>query len=354
MTGAILDPTANMLAPDVPLRAAMDAMSRTGVNVIVVADADGVLRGVVVDSDIRRALLDRPDLDQPIEALMTRTPRTVDCGLDLDALRDELEDCQHPYLPMIDEGRVVRGLLHVWALFKEQALPNAAVVMAGGEGQRLRPITENVPKPLIEVGGQPIIDRILGNLRKHGIARAYITVRYLSQSIRAHLGDGAAHDMELIYLEEEEPLGTAGVLAELAEREREPVLVTNGDILTSLNPQSLLAFHAAEGGKATIALRPLTVSVPYGVVEMAEGRFTGIREKPSYTYQVSAGINVFDPDCFRLIGAGEAIDVPDLLGRVETAHPGGIACFPVSEYWIDVGRMADLERARREIGEVFE
>lgn len=353
MRSSWIDFRSLVMAPTDSLRAAMARMNEQEASIILVCDADLRLKGVVVDGDIRRALIANPDLDQPLVSLMTVSPRTVtaDCGMH--TLRALAESALSPWLPMVDSEGCVCGLIDLVRLRQEQnRLPNAVVLMAGGKGTRLHPYTLDVPKPMIPVGGRPILETIIRRLAGFGFERFYISVNYKAEQIIDHFGNGRGFGVEVDYLHEDQPLGTAGALQQLVGRETLPVLVMNGDVLTRLNLRALIDFHQHEGVAATLAVREHTYQVPFGVVEMEHHRLRELAEKPVHRMFINAGIYVLSPSALATIPEGEFFDMTQLLDALKDTS-AGVACFPVAEYWMDVGRIDDLERARDEFEQHF-
>ncbi len=352
--GPFLDPRPHVLPATASVADAMRRMTETGIDIVLITDQAGRFEGLAVDSDLRRALLADADMGRPLDRVMNRSPQVASADAPVEELKNLTRDVAHPFLPLVDEHYMLRGLVHVWALQREHAeLPYAALVMAGGRGERLRPLTESRPKPMVEVGKRPILETIVGHLAREGIKRIYLSVNYLAEQIESHFGDGDAFGVEIEYLREDEPRGTAGALALLRGREERPLLMMNGDVLTRLNPRALMDFHRQESVQATVAVRTIQVDIPFGVVRMDESRLAGIEEKPSYFYYVNAGLYVLEPDTFSLVPRQGRYDMPQLLEAVEAATPRSIACFPVPEYWIDVGRLGDLDQARQEYHQVF-
>lgn len=336
------------------LLTAMQRMTETCVSIVLVADADRRLLGVVVDGDIRRALIRSADVNQPLSEVMTRNPRTAPDTISDEDLMALAEEAPSPWLPLVASGGEVRGLVDLIS-FRQQhhRLPNAAVIMAGGRGERLLPLTEDTPKPMMSVGGRPILETLVRILHGHGIERFYLSVNYLADKIEDHFGDGSAFGVDIQYLREDRPLGTAGSVRPLSEIESEPILIINGDVLSRVNPRTILDYHRQEGAAATVAVREHRVEVPFGVVEIDGNRLVQVREKPTETYFINAGIYVVEPGRLNLIPSSGQFDMTDLLQRVGQEDGSYVACFPVPEYWVDIGRAEDLERARREFTENF-
>jgi dTDP-glucose pyrophosphorylase len=342
-----------MMAPSDTLHAAMVRMNEHETSIVLICGCDSRLLGLVVDGDIRRALLVNPDLGQPLESLMTRNPRTVTADTDEIALRALAETAISPWMPMVDGKGRLCGLIDFLRLRMEHySLPNAVVLMAGGKGTRLYPHTLDVPKPMIPIGGKPILETIIERLSGQGFQRFYISVNHFAEQIIGHFGNGHKRNIEITYLHEDKPLGTVGALRQLVDREQHPMVVMNGDVLTRLNLRALLDFHRAEKAAATMAVREYVHEVPFGVVDMAHHRLKALREKPVHRMFINAGIYSLSPQALTHIPADQRYDMTQLLDHLKDSSEG-VACFPVSEYWMDVGRVDDLERARDEFDTYF-
>lgn len=229
---------------------------------------------------------------------------------------------------------------------------NTVVVMAGGFGSRLGELTRHVPKPLISVAGQPMLERIIHRMKNFGLHSYVLTTHYLPEKIRAHCGDGSGWGVQIRYAHEAAPLGTAGGLGLVGSVGQEPILVCNADILTDIDYVALLTMHERSRADMTVVTVPHEVSVPFGVIAVDhEGHITSVTEKPVFSYRVAAGTYVINPDILALIGAGERIDMPQLMERAKTAGYR-VRAYEYDGYWIDVGRPADLQRASDELGRV--
>jgi dTDP-glucose pyrophosphorylase/CBS domain-containing protein len=351
---ARLDYHGILVSPKDTLRVAMERMTVTNIAIVLAVDQQRKLQGVLVDGDIRRALLAHGDLSQPVESIMTRRPRTAPFDITDGTLHDLAQEALSTWLPLVDENGILRGLIDL-ALFRQSRgrLENAVVIMAGGRGERLMPHTAAIPKPMIPVGGRPILETLVRALHGNGFDRFYFSVNYLAEYIEDHFGDGEAIGVSITYLREEKPLGTAGSLRQLANVEKLPILVINGDVLTRFNPKAMLDLHLRERAQITMAVRDYSHQVPFGVVESVNGRFVTIREKPTYTMQISSGIYVVDPSVLDKIPPDTRFDMPDLLSAITELRADRVMCFPISDYWMDVGREEDLHRARADFEKNF-
>lgn len=327
------------------VREAIVAIDKGGYQIAVVVDSEGRLLGVVSDGDIRRAILKAVPLEAPVTSVMNPRPvATMESGAK-EKLQQVLKSgLRITRIPVVDADNRVIGIQIAEDLLCADLSNHWVVLMAGGKGVRLRPLTHTIPKPMVEVGGKPIIEIILERFRDLGFRNFYIAVNYMAEVIKGHFADGEKWGVNVRYLEEREPLGTAGALRLLPETPSHPFFVMNGDLLTSLNFEQLLGYHQAHGGMATMCLRPYSFQVPYGVVDLTGNRLTGLREKPTHDYFVNAGIYVLEPEALRAIPSEGYFDMTTLFSTLIARGDAPVA-FPLREEWIDIGRPEDLERA---------
>lgn len=323
---------------------ALRVIDRGGFQIALVVDEHQRLLGTLTDGDIRRGLLQGISLEEPVKQLMNRQFRFVSSGDDQAAVLEMMRREVLRQIPVLDEkGRVVQLLL-LQELIGSPQLDNAVVIMAGGKGTRLRPITEHCPKPMLLVGDQPMLEILLEQCIDSGFRRFYLSVNYLKEQIINHFADGSRWGVSIQYLVENEPLGTAGSLQLLPDALTEPFLVLNGDVLTRLNPSQLLRFHNEHQAQATLCVREHEFTVPFGVVQTNGVELAGFEEKPTYRYLVNAGVYVIDPQLLPLLPPHQATDMPSLLQAAQLAGHRVAVC-PIHEYWIDVGRPETLEEA---------
>ncbi len=342
-----------LVAPSESLRAVMSSIDRSTLGIALVVDGDGRLLTTVTDGDVRRAILAGLSLDASAKELIDRKagsaypkPITARLGTDRKTLVALMQKHSIRQLPILDaDGRPV-DLVTAEALLPEDVVPLTAVVMAGGMGTRLRPLTDEMPKPMLPVGGRPLLEVILEQLQGSGIHEVSISTHYKSEVITDHFGDGGDFGVCLNYLTEDRPMGTAGALALMPEP-KAPLLVVNGDILTQLDYRSMLAFHREQGADLTVAVRQFDLEVPYGVLETEDHKVRAIREKPTYSFFVNAGIYLLEPSAHRLIPRGRRFDMTDLI-ELLIADGLTVVSFPVVEYWLDVGQPSDYDRAQRD------
>jgi dTDP-glucose pyrophosphorylase len=324
---------------------AMRALDLGAGGIALAVEPDGRLAGLATDGDIRRALLGGATLESPLEAALNHDFVSLRAGAArVDAL-DLMRARRIDAIPVLDDaGRpVALHLLH--AFLKPTSRANWAVIMAGGQGTRLRPLTDSVPKPMLRVAGRPILERIVLHLVGFGITRVFISVHYLADVIEAHFGDGQALGVSIEYLREDRPLGTAGALGLLPDAPDAPLVLLNGDLVTSVDIGGLLDAHAAGGFAATIGTRQYVHTVPFGTVERDGDRVVGQEEKPVLTREVNAGIYALEPWVVGLVERGTAVSMPEVIDRV-LARGEPVGAFEVEDDWVDVGQRDQLARAR--------
>lgn len=336
------------------LRPAMEVLDRGGMQIVLVMDDDGRrLLGTVTDGDIRRALLKGCDMNAAsVAEVMNPNPTTglIDEGRALWQRNMQRNNLKH--LPLLDGDGCVVDLVR-FELPEEPARDNPFVIMAGGLGTRLRPLTNDVPKPMIPVGSRPVLETIIDNIARQGFRNVHLCINYMGDVIRDHFGDGSRWDLNISYIEERQRLGTAGALSLLPESPVQDLIVMNGDLLTNVDFVRLLDFHRAQGFIATMAIREYRHQVPYGVLVMGDGyRMQSITEKPIHRFPVNAGIYVLSPAALALIPPQQPFDMTQVF-EAALAADRAVGCFPHSDYWIDIGRLEDLERAHNDFREFF-
>jgi dTDP-glucose pyrophosphorylase len=328
---------------------AISCLDRSAMQVAIVVNQDGRLLGTLTDGDIRRGLLRGLELSSPVAGIIHREPIVVPPQWGREFVLQLMQANKIHQLPVVDENRLVVGL-HLWdELLAPSKLASTMVIMAGGRGQRLMPHTENCPKPMLLVGGKPMLEHIIERAAAEGFHRFVLSVLYLGHMIEDYFGNGRAWNVEIEYLREERPLGTAGALSLLTQWPEEPFLVTNGDVLTDVRYSELLDFHRHHRAAATMAVRQHEWQHPFGVVKTQGVEIVGFEEKPVLRSHINAGVYVLEPSVLGQLEAGKACDMPTLFERLQQAGQRVIA-YPMHEPWLDVGRPDDLKRAREARG----
>jgi len=337
-----------LLPVNATLQDAIRNLDESALQIALVVSDDGILVGTLTDGDIRRGLLRGLDLASPIDSILFREPLVVPPQLERHIVLELMRANKLRQLPVVDADRRV-VFLHVWdELMVPKRRPNLMVIMAGGLGQRLRPYTENCPKPLLPVAGKPMLQHIIERAREEGFQRFVIAVHYLGHMIEEHFGDGSSLQVEIEYLREEKPLGTAGAMALLAPRPDEPFVVSNGDVLTDIRYGELLDFHCRNSAVATMAVRMHEWQHPFGVVHTSGVDIVGFEEKPVARNRVNAGIYALAPAALDVIDDDQPCDMPTLFDRVRARALRTIV-YPMHEPWLDVGRESDYKSAQEEL-----
>ena len=336
------------------IRDAMAAIDRGSIQMCLITDESHRLVGAITDGDIRRAILRGAALDTIVGPIMVKDPYTASVDTEEDVLARQMRTRKIRQIPLLDDdGRLVNVAYIDDVLGPTETHPNEVILMAGGRGTRLMPLTDETPKPMLEIGGRPILETIISRFVDQGFQCFRISLNYRGDMIRDYFGDGDRLGARIEYLYEDAPMGTAGALSLLETAPTAPVIVMNGDVLTQVDFRSLLAYHEEHDAAATMALREFGIQVPFGVVDVRDHRVTAISEKPKRQFLVNAGIYVLSGRALDAVPADEPSDMTDLfqilIDRDET-----VAAFPVHEYWTDVGRHDDLQKASEDYARVFE
>lgn len=340
------------LTADTTIRKALETIDLGAMKIALIVDQEDHLIGTLSDGDIRRGLLRGLEMGDSIESVYNRKP--IVCKItEPKSLIIQTAVSRRVYqIPLVDDdGRVVK-LAEIDHLIKKEKLPYPVVIMAGGEGKRLRPLTEHTPKPMLNVGGKPILETLISRLQLQGFSDIYLSVNYKRDQIKKFFGDGRMLGVNIHYLEEDQPLGTAGALSLIPELDSAPVLVMNGDILTNINFESLVEFHETNGSKATMCIREYGLEVPYGVVHLNARNIVSIEEKPVQQFYVNAGIYVLNPEVIRSLEKNHPVDMTRIFEQL-VANEEKTLSYPIREFWMDIGKLEDYNRANNEYYRIF-
>lgn len=327
------------------MRDALAALDHSAAGIVLAVDDDGRLVGAATDGDVRRALLQGATLETSVEAALNHHFVSLQRGQTRADALDLMRAHRIDAIPVIDEAGRPVGLHLLHEFLEPVSRSNWAVVMAGGRGTRLRPLTDSLPKPMLRVAGRPILERVVLHLIGYGIKRIFISVNYLGEIIEGHFGDGAAFGASIDYLREAEPLGTAGALGLLPEVPPETILVLNGDLVTSVAIDELLAFHHGGAFAATVGTRRYFHTVPFGCLERDGDRVVAMDEKPTIEREVNTGIYALEPWVVGLVDGRSPRSMPDVIDAA-LARGAPVGAFEVEDDWIDVGQGDQLRRAR--------
>lgn len=338
-----------LVNPDTTLCDALKVIDSGGLRIALVVDGEGKLKGIVTDGDIRRGLLENYSLSTNISLVMNTNPVVVEVRSPKELTQRVMKDKGILSVPVLDEGKVV-GLELFGEVSSSTKKQNPIFIMAGGFGKRLKPLTDNCPKPMLKVGDKPILETLVRSFIKAGFENFYISTHYMPEQIQAHFGDGSDLGVSITYVHESVPLGTGGALGMLPEDLPKdlPLIMINGDVLTKVDFNRLLEFHNTNSSDATMCVREYDYQIPYGVINGEGNNITKIVEKPTHRYFVNAGIYVISPKIYKSIPQNHYIDMPTLFEQ-HVECKDNILMFPLYEYWLDIGRMDDFNRAQQDI-----
>ena len=340
--------------PTFSVREVMEQMNVTRVGIALVVVEDNVLVGTVTDGDLRRAMLASVDFDGSVQQLLDRKslagtsdPVVAQVGISHADLLAMLQESCVSHLPIVDVKMRVVGLATRSEFLPDPTVKTQAVIMAGGFGTRLQPLCDEIPKPMLPVGERPLMELIIERLRDSGIKQVNVSTHYKREKIMSHFGNGGDFGVEISYVEEDSPLGTAGAIG-LMKTPEETLLVMNGDILTHVDFRAMSFFHQEHKADFTVAVRAYDVEVPYGVIECEDIWAFALTEKPKQTHFINAGIYLLEPAVHQYIPKGRHFDMTDLIQCLIT-NKKRVATFPIQEYWVDIGQHADYARAKEYI-----
>ena len=336
-----------ILPANATIEQAIRNLTKVSVRIILVANEEGVLEGTLSDGDIRRGLLKGLKLDSPIASIIRHNPLVVPPELERELVMQLMVANKIQQIPVVNESRHVVGL-HLWDEITTAATrSNLLVIMAGGMGTRLRPHTENCPKPLLPVGGKPMLEHIIHRAKLEGFNHFVLAIHYLGHMIEEYFGNGERLGVQIDYLREETPMGTAGALGLLDPLPDAPFLVTNGDVITDIQYGELLDFHTRHSATASMAVRLHEWQHPFGVVQTEGVEIVGFEEKPIARSHINAGVYALDPEALSFLSANVHCDMPTLFERLKAKAKRTVA-YPMHEPWLDVGRPVDLQSANNQ------
>ncbi len=334
------------------IKEALKIIDSGAMQIALVVDDDGILIGTLTDGDIRRGILKGLSLDDSIESIIFKTPATANISDTKDEILKIALYRKLNQIPIVDENGKALGIQSITELIEPKHRSNRVILMVGGLGTRLRPLTKTTPKPMLKVGNKPILQTIVKKFAQYGYTRITMCVNYKSKVIQDFFKDGSEFGVHIDYIQEDKRMGTAGALSLLKQIPNEPFFVMNGDLLTNVNFEHLHDFHTSYNSMATMCVREYDFQVPYGVVNIQNSQILSIEEKPVHKFFVSAGIYMLSPKALEFIPKDEFFDMPTLFEKLIKAKEN-IISFPLREYWLDIGQIDEYKRANEEYWEVF-
>ena len=340
------------LRQNATIKEALGIIDSGAMQIALVVDDNDKLLGTLTDGDIRRGILRGLDLDSSIETIVFKEPAIAKISSTKEEILKIALSKKLHQIPIIDDNGIVLDLKEIEELVEPKIKTSRVILMVGGLGTRLRPLTQDTPKPMLKVGNKPILQTIVEKFAEYGFVNITMCVNFNASIIRDYFGDGKEFGVNIDYVLEEKRMGTAGALSLLKERPSEPFFVMNGDLLTNVNFEHIFNYHMLNKATATMCVREYDYEVPYGVVKMNDNKIIEIAEKPVQKFFVSAGIYMLSPEILDLIPKNEFYDMPALFEKLIKLSKNVIS-FPIREYWLDIGRMEEYQRANEEYKEVF-
>ena len=334
------------------MEVAVKILNQESLRIVMVVDDDERLIGSITDGDIRRGLIRQLPMNTALAEIMHKKPIVTLVGDDKSNILRKMKELDLLQIPIVDSDGRVTGLETFQNLLEKKKFNNPVLLMAGGFGKRLAPLTNNTPKPLLKVGDKPILENVINQFIDAGFYNFYISTHYRAEMVQKYFGDGSNLNVSIRYIYENEPLGTAGSLGLLPDNlPKLPILMMNGDLLTKVDFKELLRFHLQEGEDVTMCVREYDFQIPYGVVETDGKHVTSIEEKPVHRFFVNAGIYVLNPSMLDMVDGKSYLDMPKLLEQ-KMRESGKISMFPVHEYWLDIGQIKQFDQAQRDVSQL--
>jgi len=341
-----------LLSPTSTIKKALEIINQGSMRIALVVE-DNKLIGVISDPDIRRAMLKNISLEDNIESIYNTNPFKCYISETKEEIIAKAIEKNIYEIPIVDNKNNLVGFETLTHLLKPTTHQNKVVLMVGGLGTRLRPLTENTPKPMLKVGDKPILETIISNFKKYGFTDIILSVSYKSHVIEEYFEDGTKFGVQIEYIHEKKRMGTAGALSLIKEKLNEPFFVMNGDLLTNINFEHMMDYHISNNSYATMGVREYDFQVPYGVVNIDGIHIKNIEEKPTHTFYVSGGIYILSPKILDLIPNERFYDMPTLFENIISKDLKSIS-FPIHEYWLDIGRVEEFEKANSEFTRYFD
>ena len=340
------------VSPSCTIQEVLKIIDSGAIKIAIVVDKNNKLLGTITDGDIRRAILDGKSLKDSIKDIYCKKPMAVSINENKESI---IKICTYKKIyqvPVIDNEEKVIDIVLLDELLKPKCYPNKVILMVGGLGTRLRPLTENVPKPMLNIGGKPILQTIIEQFANYGFINIIMCVNYKYDVIQNYFGDGSKFGVSIDYILENKRMGTAGALSLLKNKPKKPFFVMNGDLLTDVNFENMLEFHIKNNAVASMCVREYDLQIPYGVVNVKDGEIKSIEEKPIHKFFVNGGIYILNPECIDYIPENEFYDMPTLIEKLIKINKKVIP-FPIREYWLDIGRIEEYEKAQIEYKKIF-
>lgn len=317
--------------------------------IIFIVDQEKHLIGSLTDGDVRRGLLKGVSIEKQVKEIIQPSPKFILKGDRNISKVIEYRENNYRILPVLDKDNKIVNIVNFREL--KSYLPVDAVIMAGGRGERLRPLTDATPKPMLKVGDKPILEHNLDRLRMFGIDDFWISVKYLGEQIENHFGNGHNRSIDIHYVYEKEPLGTIGALSKIKDFSHDYILVTNSDLLTNIDYEHFFLDFLKNDADFSVVTIPYSVDIPYAVLETNNGHVLNFREKPTYTYYSNGGIYLMKREVLKYLPIEKHFNATDLMESL-IKNGNKVVSYPLAGYWLDIGRPEEYERAQKDINSI--
>jgi len=332
-----------ILSQKASFKEAIKVLDKNGNGFLAIVDESNKLIGILTDGDIRRAILDNKT---ELSHIINKTPETMPESSSRFSVINQLKKSHKKHMPIIDNNGILKDVI-VLSDSEFNLKPNWVVIMAGGLGTRLGELTKNIPKPMLEVGGKPMLLHIMELFVSHGFTKFFISVNFKAEIIKSYFKDGRDFGLKIVYLEETKRLGTGGALGLIQQDIEHPLFVTNGDIITSIDYDDMLNYHKRNNSNATMAIRKSTYQIPYGVIEIdANNNICSLTEKPEHSYYVNTGTYIVNPETLSLVPKNEFYDLPRIFEQLQKNNKV-TKSYEITQYWIDMGKPEDYDEIKR-------
>lgn len=334
-----------------PIKQALAQLNELAADAILfVINYEGKLLGSLTDGDVRRGILNDLNLDTPVDSFFQPNPKYIKKGHYTIHQIIEYKEQGFRILPVVDKNHEVVDILNF--RFLKSYLPVDGIIMAGGRGERLKPLTDTLPKPLLKVGSKSIIQHNIDRMASFGINNLWISIRYLGNQIRESIGDGSIQDINIQYIEEENPLGTIGAMTLVPNFYHDHILITNSDVLTNIDYEQFFLNFINSDADFSVATIPYDVKIPYAILETNENEIISFNEKPTYTYWANAGIYLMKKSVIQHIPKNVFFNATDLIEKlIQSQHK--VISYPLRGYWLDIGRSDDYIKAQQDVDQIF-
>jgi dTDP-glucose pyrophosphorylase len=341
-----------MILTDSSVKEAMKIMEKYAHGIALVIDINGILKGTVTDGDIRRLILRGGSLDDKVNQVMNKDFTFVTPGYTDKLIKSIFEQKAIYQIPVLDDEMRIVDVIFQKYFFKVKKKTHYVVIMAGGLGTRLLPLTKETPKPMLRVGARPLLEIIIEQLKSYGYTKIILCLNHKSEVIQNYFQDGSNFGVDITYINERKKLGTVGAIKLMGKYLNETFFLINGDILTRLNFEQFMNFHIERNHKITVATRKYQLDIPFGVINLKDNIITKLEEKPCMNFFINGGIYCLEPETINYIPENKSFDITQLINTYLIKEER-VGSFPITEYWMDIGQIEDYNKANTDYESIF-